>query len=117
MKQSLGSEGEALAAEFLRKKGYRIIAKNYKTSIGEIDIIAKDGDTFVFLEVKTRTNETFGYPFEAVNGHKRRKIKNVALLFLKRMKEEVPARFDVLSISSTGDGRQEITHIKDAFEV
>ena len=105
MKKSLGSEGEALAAEFLRKKGYRIIAKNYKTFIGEIDIIAKDGDTIVFLEVKTRTNETFGYPFEAVNDHKRRKIKNVALLFLKKIKEEVPARFDVLSISSTR-GRQ-----------
>jgi len=117
MKQSLGSDGEALAAEFLRKKGYRIIAKNYKTSIGEIDIVAKDGDTIVFLEVKTRTNESFGYPFEAVNDRKRRKIKNVALLFLKKMKEEVPARFDVLSISSTADGRQEITHIQDAFEV
>jgi putative endonuclease len=117
MKQSLGSEGEALAVEFLRKKGYRIIAKNYKTFLGEIDIVAKDGDTIVFLEVKTRTNESFGYPFEAVNENKRRKIKNVALLFLKKMKEEVPARFDVLSISSTGDGGQEITHIKDAFEV
>jgi len=52
-----------------------------------------------------------------VNDHKRRKIKNVALLFLKKIKEEVPARFDVLSIFSTGDGRQEITHIKDAFEI
>jgi putative endonuclease len=117
MKQSLGSDGEALAAEFLRKKGYRIIAKNYKTAIGEIDIVAQDGDTIVFLEVKTRTNEAFGYPFEAVNDRKRRKIRNVALLFLKKMKEEVPARFDVLSISSAGDGKKEITHIKDAFEV
>ena len=117
MKKTLGSDGEAFAAEFLRKKGYRIIAKNYKTSIGEIDIVAKDGDTLVFFEVKTRTSESFGYPFEAVNDHKRRKIKNVALLFLKKMKEEVPARFDVLSISIAENGRKEITHIQDAFEV
>jgi putative endonuclease len=116
MKKSLGSDGEALAAEFLRKKGYRIIAKNYKTPLGEIDIIAKDGDAVVFFEVKTRANESYGYPFEAVNERKRRKIINVALLFLKKMKEDVPARFDVLSISSAADGRKEIRHIRDAFE-
>jgi putative endonuclease len=115
--KALGSEGEALAVEFLRKKGYKIVKKNYRTPIGEIDIIAKDGDTIVFLEVKTRTTESFGFPFEAVTDHKRRKIKNVALLFLKSLKEEVPARFDVLSISSAGNREKEILHIKDAFEV
>jgi len=115
--KAIGSDGEDLAVRYLTKKGYRIIARNFKTPLGEIDIIAKDGDTLVFLEVKARTSGSFGYPFEAVNDHKRRKIKNVALLFLKRMKEEPCARFDVLSISFAGDGKKEITHIKDAFEV
>jgi putative endonuclease len=115
--KAIGNDGEDLAIRFLTKKGYRIIAKNYRTPLGEIDIIAKDGDTLVFLEVKTRTSDSFGYPFEAVDNHKKRKIRNVALLFLKRMKEEPAARFDVLSISFGDNGKEEITHIEDAFEV
>lgn len=67
----LGIEGENAAAKFLEKKGYRIISRNYKTHIGEIDIIAQDGNTIVFVEVKTRGNESFGKPFEAVNKRKR----------------------------------------------
>jgi putative endonuclease len=114
---SLGSEGEYLAVEFLKKKNYKILAKNYKTSIGEIDIVAKDGETIVFVEVKTRANDTFGLPFEAVNKGKRRKLKNLALLFLKRHPREAPARFDVISIVQTHDGNKVIEHITDAFEV
>lgn len=115
--KAIGSDGEELAVRYLTKKGYRIIARNYKTPLGEIDIIAKDGDTLVFLEVKTRTSDSFGYPFEAVDNHKKRKIRNVALLFLKKMKEEPAARFDVLSISFAVGGKKEITHIRDAFEI
>jgi putative endonuclease len=114
---SLGSEGEGLAVEFLKKKNYKIIAKNYKTFIGEIDIIAKDGDTIVFVEVKTRANDAFGLPFEAVNKGKRQKLKNLALLFLKKHPREAPARFDVISIVQTHDGNKVIEHITDAFEV
>ena len=91
----LGSEGEDLAVRFLQKKGYRIVARNYKTPVGEIDIIARDGDTIVFIEVKTRTDISFGYPFEAVNKRKRQKLKNLALLYLKRQGKESPVRFDV----------------------
>ena len=69
MKQ-VGSKGEDLAAEFLKDKGYRIIGRNYKTPIGELDIIAKDGETLVFVEVKTRSSNAFGYPFEAVGSRK-----------------------------------------------
>ncbi|MDP2755022.1 MAG: YraN family protein [Nitrospirota bacterium] len=113
----LGSEGEDLAVRFLQKKGYRIIARNYKTPVGEIDIIARDGDTIVFIEVKTRTDISFGYPFEAVNKRKRQKLKNLALLYLKRQGKESPVRFDVLSIFCMDNGKKDIEHIKDAFEV
>jgi putative endonuclease len=113
----LGSEGEDLAVRFLQKKGYRIVARNYKTPVGEIDIIARDGDTIVFIEVKTRTDISFGYPFEAVNKRKRQKLKNLALLYLKRQGKESPVRFDVLSIFCMDNGKKDIEHIKDAFEV
>lgn len=113
----LGSEGEDLAVKFLKKKGYKIIARNYKNYIGEIDIIARDGDTIVFIEVKTRTDISFGYPFEAVNKRKRQKLKNLALLYLKRQGKESPVRFDVLSIFCMDNGKKDIEHIKDAFEV
>lgn len=113
----LGSEGEDLAVRFLQKKGYRIVARNYKTPVGEIDIIARDGDTTVFIEVKTRTDISFGYPYEAVNKRKRQKLKNLALLYLKRQGKESPVRFDVLSIFCMDNGKKDIEHIKDAFEV
>lgn len=113
---TLGRAGEELAGEFLRKKGYRVLEKNYRTCFGEIDLIARDRDVIVFVEVKTRSDESFGRPFEAVHPRKREKIRKTALWFLKRFKEEVPARFDVLSIS-VEDGKPIIDHIKDAFEV
>ncbi|SRR6266498_1856746 len=113
---TLGKEGEDAAVVFLRKKGYRIIEKNYKTVFGEIDIIARDKDVIVFVEVKTRADRSFGHPFEAVHPKKREKIKRVALCFLKKIKSEPPARFDVLSVSAEG-GSMKIEHIVDAFEV
>jgi putative endonuclease len=113
---TLGKEGEEFAIRFLKKKGYRIIENNYRNVFGEIDIIAKDKDVIVFTEVKTRTDTSFGYPFEAVNQRKREKIRKVALSFMKRFKKELPARFDVLSITMN-DGKMHIEHIPDAFEV
>lgn len=112
----LGVKGENLAVKFLKRKGYRIAERNYKTSVGEIDIIAEDRGTLVFVEVKTRTDDSFGLPFEAVNPRKREKLRKVALFYLKnRCKKEIPARFDVLSIRTT-DGESTIEHIVDAFE-
>ncbi len=115
--KALGIEGEELAVKFLKKKGYSIIARNYKTHVGEIDIIAKDSNIIVFIEVKTRTNDSFGYPFEAVDKRKREKLKNLALLYLKKQAHEYPVRFDVISIFRMDNGEKEIEHIKDAFEV
>jgi len=111
----LGQKGEGLAVGFLKKKGYKIITQNYKTHIGEIDIIALDGETLVFVEVKTRESTEYGQPFEAVNIRKRKKIKDVALLYLKRLKDIPPCRFDVVSINYVMDTPQ-FELIKDAFE-
>lgn len=111
----LGSKGEDIAAKFLKDKGCRIISRNFKTPIGEIDIIAEDKGTLVFVEVKTRSDASFGYPFEAVTRRKREKIKKVALCYLKNCKNPMPARFDILSIEMDGDNAK-IEHIIDAFE-
>lgn len=115
---SLGSHGEEFGKLFLIKRGYRIIKQNYTTPLGEIDIIARDGDTIVFVEVKTRESGRFGRPFEAVDRRKQRKIANVALLYLKRFREKIPpCRFDVLSISIADvAGGMSAELIKDAFE-
>jgi putative endonuclease len=114
--RSLGIKGEDLAVKFLKKKGYRILSRNYKTPLGEIDIVAEDGETLVFVDVKTRTDDAFGLPFEAVNHRKREKLRKVALYYLKNVRrKDVASRFDVLSIEA-GGSKNEIEHILDAFE-
>lgn len=112
----LGQRGEDLAASYLQRKGYKIIHRNYKTLIGEIDIIARDRDDLVFIEVKTRESLEYGQPFEAVNKNKKRKISNVAMLYLKRLKDIPPCRFDVVSVYYE-QGRPEFELIQDAFEM
>ena len=112
-KKFFGKIGEKKAAEFLKKKGYKIIEVNYKTHYGEIDIIAKDGETLCFVEVKYRKNKSCGDPLEAVNYRKQKNICQVALFYMmkKGLNEWTPCRFDVVSVC--GD---EITLIKNAFE-
>jgi putative endonuclease len=112
----LGKEGEAIAVRFLKKNGYRIIQKNYRTPIGEIDIIARDGKTLVFVEVKARESIRYGLPFESVNSRKRKKIMNVATLYLKRFRDVPPCRFDVVSINYE-KGRPVFDLIKNAFDI
>jgi putative endonuclease len=112
----LGERGERLAATYLKKNGYHIVERNFKTSLGEIDIVAWDSDTLVFVEVKTRESIEYGMPFESVNTAKRRKISRVALLYLKKFEELPLCRFDVLSICYINSApRFEL--IRDAFEV
>jgi putative endonuclease len=117
MKNKTGREGENFARKYLKKKGLKIMMTNYRTPIGEIDIIARDRDTIVFIEVKTRQTLSFGYPFEAVTRKKREKLKKLALYYLKNEeKAEVPVRFDVMGLHLK-DGTYEVQHIIDAFEV
>lgn len=111
MKNELGVNGEILAKQFLKDNGYKILATNYTTKIGEIDIIAKLKNIIVFVEVKTRTSTKFGNPRESVTAHKQNKIRQVANLFLMKNKLlESICRFDVIDILNN-----EITHITNAF--
>ena len=114
-KNIFGKKGELVAANFLKKQKYKIIEMNYKNKIGEIDIIAKDKESLVFVEVKTRMSSMFGDPLEAIDEEKQFKIRNVATLYLmkKKLTDKVLVRFDAISI--LGDEEHEIRHIKDAF--
>ncbi|MBF0318913.1 MAG: YraN family protein [Nitrospirae bacterium] len=111
-----GKYGEWLAARYLKKGGYSILKRNYKNPIGEIDIIAMDAETIVFVEVKTRTSDEFGEPVEAIDYKKRKKIINTARLYLRKHGSTPAARFDLVGISLGKSGR-EIIHLKDIFEL
>jgi putative endonuclease len=116
-KKELGRRGEELAAQYLRRNGYELIQRNYVCKMGEMDIIAKEKDTLVFIEVKTRTSTTFGPPQLAVNPKKQLQMSKVALYFLKEKKlENAKARFDVVAIL-LGPKGEEIELIKDAFDL
>jgi putative endonuclease len=115
--KELGKKGEETALRFLKKRGYRIIEKNYVCKMGEMDIIAREKDTLAFIEVKTRTTTEFGPPQLAVTSSKQRQLSKVALNYLKEKKlEDVKARFDVVAILIRPKG-EEIELIKDAFEL
>ena len=120
----LGKRGEALAASFLKRKGYDILDRNWNGRTGEIDIIAQDGDTLVIIEVKTRSSESFGTAKEAVTDQKRRHISRVTKEYLKKKRKFGKAvRFDVVAVSIKGNTlfdrirSPKIEHIKGAFEV
>jgi len=116
-KQDLGKKGEEAAVGLLKDNGYKIMLKNYKTKLGEIDIIASDKDTICFIEVKTRQSDRFGLPAEAVSESKQRQISKLALTFLKEKNFlDKKARFDVVSILYSQD-RPQLGLIKNAFEL
>ncbi len=112
-KRHVGAEYEALAAQYLERKGYQILARNYRNPYGEIDIIARMGDVIVFCEIKYRANMRYGDPLEAVDVRKQRRISKVALYYCAGSKAlpNVSYRFDVIGIY--GDGRVE--QIENAF--
>lgn len=114
----LGDRGEVAAVRWLKRSGFRIIAKQYRNAFGEIDIIAKERDQIVFVEVKTRRSTDAGQPFEAVGVHKQRKLTRLALAWLKKHRQlECSARFDVISIVWPEDARApRIDHFRNAFE-
>ena len=116
-RQQFGKESEFLATRHLKKNGYKILEQNYRNKLGEIDIIAKEKGTLVFVEVKARKTHIFGNPKWAVTPKKQRKISMVALYYLKATKQtRVKARFDVVALSSAKDNPQ-IEIIKNAFEL
>lgn len=106
-----GCKGELLAEQYLKKQKYKILEKNYRNKIGEIDIIAKDKDTLVFVEVKARESAIFGRPCEAVTPYKQNKIRGVASYYLMTKRQsDADCRFDVVEVMG-----EEVNHIKNAF--
>ena len=117
-KINLGLQGEDAAVDFLTRRGYTIILRNFRNRLGEIDIVAKQENTICFIEVKTRTTDTQGNPLEAITYFKKRKLSRLALAYLKQYYGtlEVNARFDVVAITADDDGHNRIQLIEDAFE-
>ena len=116
LRKLLGRTGEDLAAKHLAGRGYAILERNYRAPYGEIDLIALDGGTVVFVEVKTRTTDAYGAPELAVDLRKQERMVKAALGYLKHKKlHQMPCRFDVVAISGAGSEKVEI--IQNAFEM
>jgi len=115
--QKFGEKSENLAAWYLKQNGYKIIEQNYRNRMGEIDIIAQDRKTIVFVEVKSRRSVRYGSPKFAVTPKKQRTISRVALYYLKTTQQtDAKARFDVVAIISNRDEPQ-IEIVKNAFDL
>lgn len=115
-RRRLGVDGERAAERFLRRRGYTIIERNYRCRVGEIDLIALDGNSVVFVEVKTLSAALFGAPHDAVGGRKQRQLARVAEYYLAAQRlEDREVRFDVVSVAQRGDDLV-CELIRDAFD-
>ena len=116
--KTLGQRGEAAAESFLKRLGYVILARGERDGLGELDLVAVDGRTVVFVEVKTRKSLDKGHPSDAVDEGKQRRITRLALAYLKRHNLlEYKARFDIVAVVWPNDAKKpQIEHFKSAFE-
>jgi putative endonuclease len=116
--RSLGQRGERAAGRYLRSLGYEIVGRRERGRLGELDLVAVDGRTIVFIEVKTRRSHDAGHPAEAVGPEKQRRLTRLALAYLKRHELlEFASRFDVMAITwPQGARKPAIEHIRNAFE-
>lgn len=109
-----GIIGEEIAVKYLLSKDYKIIDRNYRTNIGEIDIIALKANVLAFIEVKTRTSINYGYPYEAVNWKKQDKIIKTSLIYIKHKNiRDYQIRYDIIEVYLINEGK--INHIENAF--
>jgi putative endonuclease len=114
-RRSLGEWGERQAEAYLREKGWRILERNIRTPVGEIDLVAQSGRDLVFVEVKTRRSDAFGVPQEAVGLRKQRQILRAAQWYLLQQgKDGFQPRFDVVAVTADGESPR-FEHIADAF--
>lgn len=111
----LGAMGEQMAARYLRDKGYNIIAANYRTGIGEIDIIASKDEYICFVEVKTRKQGGYLLPRDAVGEQKQKRIIDSAQIYMVYKKTKLIQRYDIIEVVLGDNGAYNINHIKDAF--
>ena len=116
--RTLGQRGEKAAVRYLRKLGYTIVAHSARDKVGELDVVAVDGRTVVFVEVKTRTSDVAGHPVEAVDDDKQRRLTRLALRYLKRHDLlEQRWRFDIVAVTwPPGHRKPIVEHVKNAFE-
>lgn len=117
-RHDLGKRGEDLAAKYLQRLGYRIIARRERVLRGDLDIIALDDRTVVFVEVRTRSDTLHGHPAETIDGRKQRRIATLANAYIRRHRlEDCRVRIDVVTVTLTGpDGQPEVEHFQNAFE-
>ena len=114
--QRFGQKAEAMAVRYLKRRGYKILARNHRTRSGEIDIIAREGETLVFVEVKARASDRYGSAKAAVTPHKQRQVSKVALGYLQMTDQShVKARFDVVAVTRREGGGHDIDLIRNAF--
>lgn len=114
--KSLGVSGEALAEDHLRGLGYEIVGRDIRTPLGQLDLVAMEGRTLVFVEVKTRAGHGFGLPQEAVDGRKIRKLRQLGLYYLKIRPHRGPVRFDVVGLTVSDRRLVRVDHIKNAID-
>jgi putative endonuclease len=114
-----GRSAEDLAVALLQARGFTVIARNWRRPEGELDVVADDRGTCVFVEVRSRTGQEFGHPLESINPRKRAQIIRAARLYLdQEPTQAVGFRFDVVGVTFFGDERApECVHIEDAFQV
>lgn len=113
----LGRRGEEAAAQYLTKKGYRILHKNYRCPLGEVDLIARDGDVLVFVEVRSRSGDQYGLGQESIGTKKKNKLRQLAWQYLKRFERgDCACRFDVVAILFESESViKDLEHIENAF--
>ena len=111
----LGRAGEEAALGLYRRRGYELVARNWRCSIGELDLVVRRGGILVFCEVKTRKGSAFGAPFEAVHHAKQRKLRALAQAFLSHTQDAPSVRFDVASVILSRSGRAQVHVFEDAF--
>lgn len=115
---TLGRRGERLAARTLKRAGYRILTRNYECKAGEIDVIALDGDTLVFVEVKTRASAKLADPRDAVNFRKQQQLGRVARYYVQaKSAHDRPCRFDVVTVVWGEKDKPKVEHFVNAFEL
>jgi putative endonuclease len=111
-----GESGERAAKKFLRRQGLKFLAANFRSARGEIDLIFRDGDCLVFVEVKTRSSEDWVRPAAAVNAERRRRLSQCALDYLRRLRNPpVKIRFDIVEVLLNDDGARDIRHLPNTF--
>jgi len=111
-RERIGKEGERIACEYLRQHGYALIERNWRCRFGEIDIIARDGDTLVFVEVKRRSGSGYGGAEGALTLRKQRRIVTATRMYLSQTRSDLPVRFDLVAIEG-----ERITLLKNAFQL